>query len=132
MSKTRFSVKSSNPILYDILKQNARRMRNNPTLAEFIAWNLLHDKKIGFKFRRQHIIGDCIVDFINLETGLIIEIDGGYHACENQINVDEIRTDFLKKLGYTLLRFKNEEVICNPDYFIDNILKTLKSIKTDE
>ena len=90
-------------------------MRNNPTQTDSIAWNLLANKNFNAKFRRQHIIGEYILDFVNLETGLIIEIDGGYHNDPEQISQDNLRTQFLNKLGYTVLRFKNEEIICDTD-----------------
>ena len=127
-----FSVKTADPVLYNVLKENSLKMRNNPTQAEAIAWELLRDKKLNAKFRRQHIIGEYIVDFINLNTGLIVEIDGGYHNLPSQTIRDAKRTDFLNNLGYTVLRFSNEEVICNPDYFLDKISFTLNKLKTQK
>ena len=129
MIKSKFPVKTSNPFLYEILKQNALNMRNNPTQAEEIAWELLRNNKIGAKFRRQHIIGDYIVDFVNLETGLILELDGEYHDDSVQKKKDEVRSEFLIKLGYTIIRFKNEEVICGTDSFLSKVEEALNSLR---
>jgi 5-methyltetrahydrofolate--homocysteine methyltransferase len=71
---------SADPIYYEELKLRARHNRNNPTEAESYLWEILRDKKMdGYKFRRQHIIGKYIVDFICLSKSLIVEVDGGYH-----------------------------------------------------
>ena len=108
---------------YDLLKTYAEENRKNPTEAESVLWEALKAKGIGAKFRRQHIIGDFIVDFFCNEANLVIELDGGYHNMPAQIKSDAERTAALKAMGYTELRLKNEEVISN----IDTILKTIKT-----
>src|SRR5690554_3117104 len=63
--------KTANPVLYGLLKDHALRMRNIPTKAETMLWNALSNKNLdGFKFRRQHIIGEYITDFICLKNNL--------------------------------------------------------------
>ncbi|MDO8637157.1 MAG: endonuclease domain-containing protein, partial [Dehalococcoidia bacterium] len=58
----------------------ARGLRHWQTDAERIMWNRLRNLQMnGSKFRRQHPIGDYIVDFVSLDKKLIIEIDGGQH-----------------------------------------------------
>ena len=113
---------------YDLLKENAVNNRKNPTEAESVLWDMLKGNKIGYHFRRQHIILDYIVDFICLDKGLIIELDGGYHNDPQQKEYDQARTAHLQRLGYTELRFKNEELLCNPDAVIQKITDTLKSL----
>ena len=113
---------------YDLLKENAVNNRKNPTEAESVLWDMLKGNKLGAHFRRQHIILDYIVDFICLDKGLIIELDGGYHNDPRQKEYDEARTAHLHRLGYTELRFKNEELLCNPDAVIQKIKDTLKSL----
>ena len=113
---------------YDLLKKNAIENRKNPTEAESVLWDLLKGNKIGYHFRRQHIILDYIVDFICLDKGLIIELDGGYHNDPQQKEYDQARTAHLQRLGYTELRFKNEELLCNPDAVIQKITDTLETL----
>ena len=113
---------------YDLLKENAVSNRKNPTEAESVLWDMLKGNKLGAHFRRQHIILDYIVDFICLDKGLIIELDGGYHDDPQQKEYDRARTAHLQRLGYTELRFKNEELLCNPDAVIQKIKDTLKSL----
>ena len=113
---------------YDLLKENAKTNRKNPTEAESVMWDMLKGNNLGYHFRRQHIILDYIVDYICLEKGLVIELDGGYHNDPQQKAYDGYRTAHLQRLGYTELRFKNEELLCNPDDVIKKIKETLESL----
>ena len=113
---------------YSLLKENAKANRKNPTEAESVMWDMLKGNNLGYHFRRQHIILDYIVDFICLEKGLVIELDGGYHNDPEQKEYDERRTVHLQRLGYTELRFKNEELLCNPDSVIQKITETLEQL----
>ena len=118
---------TADPALYEILKEYSREMRKNPTDAERAAWTVLSDENLGYKFRRQHIIGDYIVDFVCLEKQLVIEIDGEYHnEWEQQIN-DEQRTEWLHKRGFNVIRFTNAEVIAEPTLFAQKVKSALNS-----
>lgn len=105
----------------DYIYERAKEMRKNPTEAESILWNLLRNKQLGHKFRRQHIIGDFIVDFVDLKSGTIIEVDGGYHNQNEQMIYDAARTEVLNRKGYKVLRFTNNEVIAEPESVISKI-----------
>ena len=63
----------------------------------------------GLKFRRQHPFGDYILDFVCLESKLVIEVDGGQHG--ERTEYDEIRTQNLLTAGFCVLRFWNNEVL---------------------
>lgn len=109
-------VNLADPILYPLLKEFANHNRHHPTEAEDILWQILSDNSVtGYKFRRQHIIDQYIADFACLEKKLIIEIDGKYHNLKGQQEEDAIRTIVLEKYGYKVIRFTNEEVLCDTD-----------------
>lgn len=110
---------------YSILKQDARSLRAHSTEAESALWQYLRGKQLGYKFRRQHIIDQYIVDFICLEKKLIIEVDGKYHLVEEQIKQDAIREEKLKSEGYQILRFSNEAVTTNIEQTIECIKQHL-------
>ena len=99
-------------------------MRKKPTEAESVLWNYLSDNKMGAHFRRQHPVYNYIPDFVCLSKKVIIEVDGGYHFEGDQPEKDEERTYFLNKEGYIVLRFTNEEVLCD----IDNTLEEITNI----
>lgn len=105
----------ADPMNYELLRDNAKQMRKNPTEAESVLWQLVSGGQLGVKFRRQHVIGDYIADFVCLEKNLIIEIDGGYHEDSEQQMEDNLRSTALKEYGFAILRVRNEEVLCNTE-----------------
>lgn len=119
-----YDYQTADPLLYSLLKEYAYRMRINPTEAESILWQQLKGKALGQPFRRQHIIGPFIADFICVPRKLILEIDGGYHQLPDQQISDEERTQWLEAKGYKVIRFTNEEVIAD----IDSVINTIKTL----
>jgi len=100
--------------------ETARTLRKNSTEAEIKFWQLVRRKNLfGLKFRRQHPIeytwdrkkSFFIADFYCFEKRLIIELDGEIH--KKEVEKDYLRTEILEKLGYKVIRFKNEEIINN-------------------
>ncbi len=81
----------------------------------------------GAKFRRQHPIGRYIVDFFCLEHALVVELDGGQHA--TQTEADQRRSDFLKRCGYRVLRFWDNEVFEDIDAVLEQIAQALRDTK---
>ena len=117
---------TANPFNYGLLKQLAKEMRNKPTKAERILWEALSGKKLeGFKFRRQHIIGNYIADFICLRENIIIEVDGSIHQLPENRASDEERTLWLRSEGYQVIRFRNDEVEYNLDRVLNKIYAAL-------
>ncbi|GMN05876.1 hypothetical protein MTsPCn5_12650 [Croceitalea sp. MTPC5] len=119
---------TANTVLYGLLKEYAKKMRNQPTKAEALLWNALSNKNLdGFKFRRQHIIGEFIADFICLKQNLIVEIDGLHHQLPENKKSDKERTAWLENQGYRVIRFTNEEVLGNLENVLEVIHKTLEA-----
>lgn len=114
--------KSASPDRYEILKEFARENRKHQTAAEKALWEMLRGKSQGKKYLRQHIIGDVIVDFLCPETGLVIEVDGGYHAELQQHRDDMLRQEYLESMGHHVIRFSNEAVLHTPDEVIKAII----------
>jgi dTDP-4-amino-4,6-dideoxygalactose transaminase/very-short-patch-repair endonuclease len=120
--------KTANPMTYEWLKKHSKEMRKNQTQAEDVLWSLLRGENAGASFRRQHVIMDYIVDFVCVDKGLVLEVDGGYHTNSEQKEADELRDQMLKKQDYTVLRFTNEQVIGDPDTILKQIQNTLQSL----
>ncbi|WP_147653599.1 DUF559 domain-containing protein [Vulcaniibacterium gelatinicum] len=91
----------------------ARGLRRAMTDAERSLWRHLRQRQVlGHKFRRQHPIGPCIADFVCLEATLVVEVDGGQHMGSDG---DRRRDAHLRKRGFRVLRFWNDEVLGNAD-----------------
>jgi len=108
---------TANPVVYGLLKDYAKEMRNKPTKAEAMLWNALSGKNLdGFKFRRQHIIGTFITDFICLKENLIVEVDGLIHQLPDNKKSDEERS---------VIRFTNDEVLGSIEEVLEKIHQKL-------
>ncbi|HMG83212.1 MAG TPA: vitamin B12 dependent-methionine synthase activation domain-containing protein, partial [Ferruginibacter sp.] len=122
MDKAGFGYEMADPITYPLLKEYALSHRNKPTKAEELLWDLVKSKKLeGYKFRRQHIIGNYIADLVCLDRRLIIEIDGLIHQLPDNIEADEIRTKWLTEKGFKVIRVTNEQVISKTEETINSI-----------
>ena len=77
-------------------------MRVNQTEPEEMVWELVRGERLGFKFRRQHGIGDFIVDFYCPKKKLVIEVDGKFH--KEQKEQDDARDAILKSDGLKIVR----------------------------
>ena len=119
---------TASPDRYLLLKDFAQTNKRFPTDAEKLLWEHIRSRRLYFKFNRQHIIGDYIVDFVCIEKKLVIEVDGGYHSEYEQIGKDELRTERLRELGFSVIRFTNEDVLEK----IFDVLNIIKSKLTNE
>lgn len=113
MSVEESEFKTANPDRYSLTKAFSREHRRFMTDAEALLWNYIRNGALGVKFRRQHVIGDYIADFACISEKLVIELDGGYHNTEQRKEADIVRDAWLKKKGYKVLHFTNEELFGN-------------------
>jgi very-short-patch-repair endonuclease len=105
--------------------ERARELRQRSTDSERRLWHWLRDRQIdGVKFRRQVPIGVYVVDFVAADRRLVVEIDGGQHA--DQQEYDRRRTAWLEAQGYQVIRFWSNEVLSNTEGVIEAISTALK------
>jgi len=98
----------------------AKELRNNSTDVERMLWRHLRNSQLeGIKFRRQQVIEDYIVDFVSFSSKLAIELDGGQHT--QNLEYDRNRDECLRKNGFVVLRFWNNEVIENMEGVLEVI-----------
>jgi len=106
-------------------REFARGLRSGGTDAERMLWRHLRTRGLmGGKFRRQHPVGRYIVDFICLEAGLVVELDGGQHAGSA---ADAVRTRTLQQQGYRVVRFWNNDVLTQTDAVLAVILDAMSA-----
>jgi very-short-patch-repair endonuclease len=111
-------LKRANPKSYEF----ARQLRRLPTPAERKLWMILRGNKLnGVHFRRQHAIGNYIIDFVPVKRKLAIELDGSPHLEQGEYDLQ--RTVYLESLGYKILRFWNDQVM-------NDIVGVVHSIET--
>ena len=119
---------TANKEFYHRYKFDRERLKENLTPAEKILWEHLSGKKLGVKFRQQHVIENYIPDFVALSIKLIIEVDGGIHIKRKE--EDATRTKWLNFIGYSVIRFKNEEVENEIEKVLDRIRKKIENLSS--
>lgn len=117
-----YGYETASPDRYSQLKTFAHNNRKGMTPSEERLWNALRHLSCGYKFRRQHAIGDFIADFVCLEKRLVVEVDGAYHGSPEQQADDATRSLVLEQKGFHVIRFSNDVV----DKSLDKVLHSIK------
>jgi imidazole glycerol-phosphate synthase subunit HisF len=112
--------------------RKASWLRSSQTESEKVLWPYLKalGKTWGFRFKRQHPIGDYIADFYCHKHKLVIELDGFYHQSVGQQADDRRRDHELSLLGIFVLRFTDKEVIADPRVICEKVIEKLSSAKS--
>ena len=107
-----------------VLNERARDLRTNMTDAERKLWMFLRNRQLkNQRFRRQLVIGSYIVDFCCPSQKLIVEVDGGQH--QDNFEEDEMRTRWLEKQGFRVLRFWNNQVLSSVEAVVGAIFSSI-------
>ena len=109
------------------LKQIARELRKNSTLAEVLLWCELKNKQIlRYQFYRQVPLLDYIVDFYCHELQLAIEIDGSTHDFV-EVGINDVhRQKRLENEGVKFLRFDDLRVKRNMQEVVYEIVNWIE------
>ncbi len=109
-------------------KEKRRYLRNNATTAEKKLWQYLRKSQLNeFKFRRQHGIGNYIVDFYCPELRLVVEVDGEIHNTKEAQEYDSERTKYLQEYNISVIRFRNQEVFNDVESVLQAIVEKAKA-----
>ena len=110
------------------LAERARELRKKQTPAEGVLWEVLRDRQFeNLKFRRQHQAGDYLVDFFCHERSLVVEADSDVHDAGYQMKHDKKRDAWLRGQGFTVLRFRNEDILNGLESVLGKIVAALPS-----
>lgn len=103
----------------------ARKLRRAMSPPERAMWQILRGHRLdGWKFTRQVSEGPFTIDFAARRERLAIELDGDTHSAQEEY--DRRRTTYLKKAGWTLIRFTNRDILSNPEGVAIMILEVLQ------
>ena len=123
--------KSNNYGYNKSLQPLANKLRKQMTKSESCLWKyaLKARKMKGYQFRRQRPVLNYIADFMCKELKLIIELDGITHNSEEAAVKDAKRTEALERIGFKVIRFKDEEVLKNMRGVIQKIEMVIEDIE---
>ncbi len=105
----------------------ARKLRLQATPAERALWKHLSRIQLGAKFSRQMPVGPYFADFLCRELKLVIECDGISH--DRAPLVDGARDRWMRREGYAVLRFRNEDVLLNSDGVVEVIREEITRLR---
>ncbi len=92
--------------------KRARTLRREMTLPEVVLWQALRGRRLkGLRFRRQHPVGQYILDFYCPSARLAVEVDGMAHDFVEQAVHDARRDAWLSERGVRVLRFQARDVL---------------------
>jgi Golgi nucleoside diphosphatase len=74
-------------------------------------------------------MGPYVADFCSVKARLVIEIDGGQHQ-SNQV-LDLVRSGFMEKKGYRVVRIWNHEVLTELEAVLEELDRTLTALTLD-
>jgi len=95
-----------------------QKLRHEATPAEKRLWHSLKNSGAGAKFRRQHGVGPCVLDFYCPEHKLAIEIQGSVHSDVLRSAYDGERQAYLESQGIRVLYFENRMLLELPEYVV--------------
>lgn len=115
------------------LQQNANSLRKNMTKAEASLWKYVLESRMlkGYQFRRQKPVLNYIADFMCKKLKLIIEVGGITHHFEETYQNDLKRQKELEEYGFTVIRFKEENILKNIEGVRQMILEEIENKLTD-
>ncbi|MFA5670459.1 MAG: endonuclease domain-containing protein [Balneolaceae bacterium] len=116
------------------LRSFAKSNRNDATKAEICLWKYALSKKQmgGYAFKRQRPALHYIADFMCQELKLIIEVDGITNDNDEQFKKDKIRQKALEQIGFTIIRFSDEDVLKNMESVRREIIKIVDKLSAHE
>ncbi len=100
----------------------ARKMRRQLTEPEFLLWDRLKTRGDGVTFRRQHALGNYILDFYCKKARLCVEVDGAHHWDDKRIEKDKTRDEWLRSQGIEVYRIPASNVYADADEVADGIV----------
>nr|WP_246226213.1 DUF559 domain-containing protein [Chelativorans xinjiangense] len=108
----------------------ARALRKGDNLAEGRLWSLLKDRQLnGHKFVRQFPVGPYFADFLCRRKRLVVEVDGSQHFGSAH---DRRRDEYMRREGYSVLRFWNVDVLKETESVLETIVAALEGRLAEE
>ena len=103
--------------------KRARQLRSEMSLPEMLLWQELRKRPGSYKFRRQHGVGDFVLDFYCTAAKLAIEVDGRAHDSARRISRDQLRSEFLRKYGIATTRIPAQLVMQEMEAVVTRIVQ---------
>ena len=112
------------PVFRSRNTERSRELRRSASPAERLLWSKLCRSQVnGHRFTTQYQIGEYYADIVCRSQMLVVEVDGWSHDVRQ--GYDAQRDEYMKSLGYRVLRFTNEDVMNNLEGVVISITQAL-------
>ena len=101
----------------------ARKLRAEPSLPETLLWRHLRLQPDEVKIRRQHPVGEWVLDFYCAAAKVAFEIDDIAHDMGERHLRDERRDEALRALGIEVVRIAAVDVLRSPEGIAEAIVR---------
>lgn len=107
-----------------------------PTLPEQVLWDLLGEQWCwNYPVKTKQPVGSGYptnykVDLALVDLKLAVEVDGMSHLSKVRQRQDRKKEDLLGSLGWTVLRFSNQEVLSSPDSVVEQIASRCTTLRS--
>jgi very-short-patch-repair endonuclease len=101
----------------------ARKLRAEPSLPKTLLWRHLRLQPDEVKIRRQHPVGEWVLDFYCAAAKVAFEIDGIAHDMGDRPGRDQDRDEALKALGIEVVRIAAADVLRSPEGIAEAIVR---------
>ena len=91
--------------------RQARNLRSDMSLPEVLLWRYLRGKPQGVKFRRQHPLGNFVLDFYCASARIAIEVDGIAHDMGDRPERDFRRDAWLRSQDVDVVRIPASDIL---------------------
>jgi very-short-patch-repair endonuclease len=106
--------------------EGAKKLRHEMTPSEKILWKHLKANRLnGLHFRRQQIVHGYFADIYCHQHELIVEVDGDIHKFQQDYDAE--REEYLKSLGFRIIRFTNEEITKDLEGVLQKIVEECRN-----
>ncbi|MCB2065554.1 MAG: DUF559 domain-containing protein [Erythrobacter sp.] len=103
--------------------KRARQLRRQMSLPEVLLWKQLRGRPQNVKFRKQHPVGEFVVDFYCADRRIAVEVDGIVHDLGDQPSRDVERDHWLRRQGIDVLRIPAADVLRDVTAAADAIVR---------
>lgn len=103
--------------------KTAKRLRNDLSLPEVKLWQILRKKPLGLKFRRQHPLGNYVLDFYCAQAKCGFEIDGMAHDIGDRPLRDVERDTWIRTHGIEVIRIPATDVLRSVEDVAESIVR---------
>ena len=116
------------PLMESNLGNSANDASIEVTEAEEVLWKEVKDSQLGFKFKRHYKIGDFIAPVVNLDKGVIIDIETDTFLTPEEKDEHIVTQSKLKLGGFRILSFTQSEILADSKAVSQTIKEYVESV----